>query len=115
MIVDEFDDGAKLAIIPIGKQIALAIISPEWQMTKGRRFVLTVSVDGRRFTATAEASSATMLWLDDVPDGFVDALYRARKAKLQVGDDSFDMSHLADFREAVDDALRYKGQATPSA
>jgi hypothetical protein len=108
MIVDEFDDGSKFAIVDTGGKVGIVLKNPHWHLSTGKRFVVTISVDGHEFSAMVPALDSTMIGLEDVSMDFVKALYRGHKARIQVGQESFTMTRLADAAAALDDAIRYQ-------
>jgi hypothetical protein len=109
MIVDEFDNGAKFAILayPEGK-IGLLLSHPDWRLKRGQQIELTVRIDGEVFKGTAVINEKGFLEVDGVGKAFVAALYRGRKGQIEVGDYRFDMTNLADAAAAIDDLVRYQ-------
>jgi hypothetical protein len=109
MIVDEFDNGAKFAILayPEGK-IGLLLSHPDWRLKRGQQIELTVRIDGEVFKGTAVVNEKGFLEVEGVSKALVAALYRGRKGQIEVADYRSDMTNLADAAAAIDDLARYQ-------
>jgi hypothetical protein len=108
MIVDEFDNGAKFAILayPEGK-IGLLLSHPDWHLKRGQQVEMVVRIDGEVF-----GGSAGFLEVDGVSKALVAALYRGRKDRIEFADYRFDMTNLANAAAAIDDVVRYQQTAS---
>lgn len=108
MIVDEFANGARFAILahPEGK-LGLLLSHPGWRLKAGQRAEMSVRIDGETFKGTAVANEKGVLEVEDASKDLLKALYRGRKGRIEVGDYSFDMTNLADAAAVIDDAAAH--------
>jgi hypothetical protein len=113
MIVDEFDNGAKFAILayPEGK-IGLLLSHPDWHLKRGQQVEMVVRIDGEVFGGSAVVNEKGFLEVVGVSKALVAALYRGRKGRIEVADYRFDMTNLADAAAAIDDVVRYQQTAS---
>jgi hypothetical protein len=107
MVVDEFEDGSKFAIVSSGRgKVTLVLSNPHWHLQKGSRTRMTITVDGQAYAATVTAINETMLTLDDVSKEFLQAFYHGDRAQIRVGDFRAEMQSLPDAQRVIDDAER---------
>lgn len=111
MIVDEFDNGSKFAVLfyPDGK-LGLMISHPNWEFKPGQEVQMTFEVDGDGFRGTATINAKGMLEVDGVNKRVLETLYRGRKALINVGGYRFEMTKLADAAAAIDALMQYQQQ-----
>ncbi|MFO1159430.1 MAG: hypothetical protein U1E60_11370 [Reyranellaceae bacterium] len=108
MIVDEFANGSKFAILAYpGGKLGLLLTHPDWRLKAGQRAGISVKVDGEVFKGTAVANEQGLLEVDGVAKDLLKAIYRGRKGRIEVGDYSFDMTNLADAAAVIDDAAAH--------
>ena len=108
MIVDEFPNGAKFAILayPQGG-FGLLLTHPEWHLKKGQRADMSIEIDGEVYTGKAVVNDKGLLEVEGVSKDLLKALYNGRKGRIEVGEYSFTMSNLADAAAAIDDAVAH--------
>jgi hypothetical protein len=113
MIVDQFDNNAKFAILvyPEGK-VGLMLSHPDWHLTKGQQVQMTINIDGHVFKGTAVAGDGSVLEVDGVSKELATAFYKGQKGRIEVGQYKFDMTNLADAAAAIDDVIHYKQTAS---
>jgi hypothetical protein len=113
MIYDQFDNGAKFAILayPEGK-FGLLLSHPEWHFKAGQRPELSISIDGDVYKGKAVVNENGMLEVDGVSKDLLKALYNGRKGRIEVGEYSFDMTNLADAAAAIDDVVAHMQRAS---
>ncbi|MGD9881185.1 MAG: hypothetical protein AB7F22_21340 [Reyranella sp.] len=106
MIVDEFANGARFAILAHADgKLALLLSHPDWRLKAGQRAEMSVRIDGETYKGTAVANETGVLEVEDASKDLLKALYRGRKGRIEVGDYSFDMTNLADAAAVIDDAV----------
>jgi hypothetical protein len=106
MIVDEFQNGAKFAIVvyPEGKA-GLMLMHPDWKLQKGQQVEMVVRIDREAYKGTATAIEDNVLAVDSVSKDLLQGLYRGRQGRIEVPNFSFDMTNLADAAAVIDDTL----------
>jgi hypothetical protein len=113
MVYDQFDNGAKFAILayPEGK-FGLLLSHPEWHLKAGQGAELSISIDGDVYKGKAVVNDNGMLEVDGVSKELLKALYNGRKGRIEVGGYSFDMTNLADAAAAIDDVVTHMQRAS---
>jgi len=108
MVIDEFDNGAKFAILayPNGG-FGLLLTDPLWRLQKGQRTELSITIDGRVYKGEAVVSKHGMLEVDGVSPELLKALYRGRQGRIEVANYRFDMNNLADAAAAFDAVISH--------
>jgi hypothetical protein len=80
MIVDDFTDGAKLALVLNNEKACMVLGDPAWRLPAEQEYSIKISVDGDLYSATGKVSpDGRMLLIDDLTTTFVQALYRGNK------------------------------------
>ncbi|MBV8186366.1 MAG: hypothetical protein JO339_03930 [Alphaproteobacteria bacterium] len=113
MIYDQFDNGAKFAILayPEGK-FGLLLSHPEWHLKAGQPAEMSIRIDGDVYKGKAVANENGMLEVDGVSKDLLKALYNGRKGRIEVGEYGFDMTNLADAAAAIDDVVAHMERAS---
>jgi hypothetical protein len=113
MIVDEFDNGAKLAFLfyPDGK-VGLMLSHPKWDLKRGDEVTMRVEVDGSGFRGAAVVKENGIVEVATINPRVVEALYRGRSGIVEVGQYSFEMTNLANAAAAIDSLVSYQKTAT---
>ena len=113
MIVDEFANGAKFAILayPEGK-FGLLLTHPEWRLRKGERAELVIRIDGEAYSGEVVANENGMLEAVGASKALLTALYRGRKGLIEVGEYRFEMTNLGDAKAAIDDVVGHMKTAS---
>jgi hypothetical protein len=108
MIVDQFDTGAKFAILayPNGK-LSLLLSHPDWRLRAGHRVEISVKIDNEVFKGTAVANDKGVLEVDNASKDLLEAVYRGRKGRIDAGEYYFTMNNLADAAAVIDDAAAH--------
>ncbi|MFO1159420.1 MAG: hypothetical protein U1E60_11320 [Reyranellaceae bacterium] len=103
MIVDEFANGSKFAIVtyPQGR-FGLLLTHPDWRLKAGQRAEMSVKIDGEAYKGTAVVNEHGMLEVESASKELLQALYRGRQGRIEVGDYSFTMTNLADAAAVID-------------
>lgn len=106
MIIDEFQNGAKFAIVvyPEGKA-GLMLMHPDWKLQKGQQVEMIVRIDREVYKGTATAIEHNVLAVDGASKDLLQTLYRGRQGRIEVPNFSFDMTNLADAAAVIDDEL----------
>lgn len=106
MIIDEFQNGAKFAIVvyPAGKA-GLMLMHPDWKLQKGQQVEMIVRIDRETYKGTATAIENNVLAVDNASKDLLQTLYRGRQGRIEVPNFSFDMTNLADAAAVIDDTL----------
>jgi hypothetical protein len=113
MIVDEFTNGAKFAVLiyPDGK-LGLRLSQPNWEFKPGQEVQMTFEVDGDGFRGTATVNEKGMLEVEGVNKRVLETLYRGRRALINAGGYRFEMSKLADAAAVIDAVVQYQQTAS---
>jgi hypothetical protein len=113
MIVDEFNNGAKFAVLfyPDGK-LGLMLSQPNWEFKPGQEVQMTFEVDGEGFRGAATVDEKGMLEVDGVNKRVLETLYRGRSALINAGGYRFEMSKLADAAAVIDAVVQYQQTAS---
>ena len=111
IIMDEFHDGSKFAIVDAGEKVGLLMTNPAWHLGSGNRYTMKISIDGKAFSATVPALDDTTLGLEDIEADFIATFYHGRAARIEIGQYSADILSLPDAASTIDDAVRYKKTA----
>ena len=108
MIVDEFENGAKFAILafPNGS-FGLLLTDPQWRLQKGQRTEMSINIDGQVYKGEAVVNKDGMLEVDGVSRDLLKALYRGRQGRIDVANYRFDMNNLADAAAAIDAVIAH--------
>ena len=112
VIVDEFNNGAKFAIVAHADgRFDLALSDPEWRLKQGQRASIKVTIDGDAYQGTAVANGQGMLEVADASKDMLKALFRGRQGRIEVGDYSYDMTNLADATSVAQAAVKHLNTA----
>jgi hypothetical protein len=113
MVVDEFDNGAKFAVLiyPDGK-LGLMVSHPTWNLNRGQQIEMRVQIDGEAFRGTAVVNESGILEINSLNKSLLAALYRGRKGLVEAGGYRFEMTNLADAAAAIDSMIRYQRTAS---
>jgi hypothetical protein len=108
MIVDEFEGGAKFAILafPSGS-FGLLLTNPQWRLQKGQRTEMSINIDGQVYKGEAVVNKDGMLEVDGVSRDLLKALYRGRQGHIEAANYRFDMYNLADAAAAIDAVISH--------
>jgi hypothetical protein len=108
MIVDEFANGSKFAILayPEGK-FGLLLTHPEWRLQRGQQVEMSIRIDGEVYKGKAVANEGGMLEVDGISKTLLTALYRGQQGRIEIADYRFDMTNLADAAAAIDDVIAH--------
>jgi len=108
VIVDEFNNGARFAIVAHADgRFGLMLSHPEWRLKQGQRASMKVTIDGETFQGTAVANGHGMLEIPDASKDMLKTLFRGRQGRIEVGDYSFDMTNLADATAVAQAAVKH--------
>lgn len=108
VIVDEFDNGARFAIVAHADgRFGLVLTDPEWRLKQGQRASIKVTIDGEAYQGTAVANGQGMLEIPDASKDMLKALFRGRQGRIEVGDDRYNMNNLADATAVAQAAVKH--------
>ncbi len=103
MIVDRFESGAKLAILPSGGKFSLLLMDPAWELRQGDSFVINIDVDGTNYVGTARVVDGQAVAVEGLAHDFLQAVYKGQRASLRIGNRSWELT-LAGAAQSIDDA-----------
>jgi len=113
LIMDQFTDGARLAIVAYHSgSISLMLSHPDWHFKEGQEFNVKADIDGHVFSGSGTAGKEDVVELENVEKGFLQALYKGSKAKITIDDNVFEITSLPDAALTIDDVMTYLKSAS---